>query len=97
MDESGRTSVETLNEAAKAIGAELFEAGLDRVNEYAPRYNIQESDIPLVMANAYLRVAIMTNASAFGLDADDLAGRFNDAIMAAAKNTWDAKQSMMLR
>ena len=83
MAQSDRASIDTLNEAAKAIGAQLFDAGLDRVNEYAPRYNLQESDIPLVMANAYLRIAIMTNASAFGLDADDLAGRFNEAIMAA--------------
>ena len=85
MAESDRTSIDTLNEAAEAIGARLFEAGLDQVHEYARRYNIQESDIPLVMANAYLGVAIMTNASAFGLDADDLAERFNDAIVAAAK------------
>ena len=72
--------LDKLNLAARYIGSQLFDAGLDRVNEYAPTYGIAESDIPLVLANAYLRVAIMTNSSAFGLDEEDLAARFNAAI-----------------
>jgi len=62
------------------MSPQSFDAQLDRVNEYAPTYGIPESDIPLVLANAYLRVAIMTNASAFGLDEEDLGARFNAAI-----------------
>jgi hypothetical protein len=72
--------LDKLNLAARYIGAELFDAGLNRVNDYAPTYGIPESDIPLVLANAYLRVAIMTNASAFGLSEEDLGARFNGAI-----------------
>ena len=72
--------LDKLNLAARYIGAQLFDAGLDRVNEYSSTYSIPESDIPLVLANAYLRVAIMTNASAFGLDEEDLGARFNSAI-----------------
>jgi hypothetical protein len=75
--------LDKLNLAARYIGSQLFDAGLDRVNEYAPSYNIPESDIPLVLANAYLRVAIMTNASAFGLSEEDLGARFNEVIREA--------------
>jgi hypothetical protein len=77
--------LDKLNLAARYIGSQLFDAGLDRVDEYAPTYNIPESDIPHVLANAYLRVAIMTNASAFGLDEEDLGGRFNEAIKEAIR------------
>jgi len=77
--------MDKLNLATRYIGAELFDAGLNRVNEYVATYSIPESEIPLVLANAYLRVAIMTNASAFGLEEESLAARFNGAI-------WDAIQ-----
>lgn len=80
MSDSDRTDLDTLNEAAKAIAAELFDTGLEHVSEYAAKYNIRESDIPLVLANAYLRVAALTNASCFGLDANELACRFNEAM-----------------
>lgn len=80
MVDDERTPLEVLNHAAQEIGGQLFQAGIDQVPEYIERYGIRESDAPLVLANAFLRVCALTNASVFGLDANELAGRLSEAI-----------------
>lgn len=80
MTEEERTPLDVLNHAAHKIGGQLFQAGSERVPEYIERYGIRESDVPLVLANAFLRVCALTNASVFGLDANELAVRLSETI-----------------
>ena len=48
-------------------------------------FGIPESEMPLVMANAYFRVAVQVNAIAFHIDDEDLGQRIMQAIKSAAR------------
>ena len=74
-----------INLAGKAICEDLLHSGLDRAEEYASQFGIPESEMPLVLANAYFRAAVLTNSSALGLDDEDLAKRIMQAIKDTAR------------
>ena len=56
-----------------------------RFEQYAERFGVAESEKPLVIANAYFRLAILANAELFGLDVDDLGKRMMQVIKDAGR------------
>jgi hypothetical protein len=85
MGDSGEANLAKLNKAGEAISEDLFRAGFDRAEEYASRFGIAESEMPLVLANAFFRVAVHANAIVFRLDGEDLGKRVMQAIKDAAR------------
>jgi hypothetical protein len=86
MDGSKRADdLARLNKAGAALSEEFLHFGFDRAQQYAVTYGIPESEMPIVIANAYYRLAVETNAEVFGLSGEVLGKRIMQVIKDTAR------------
>jgi hypothetical protein len=85
LNSRGESNLENINNAAAELSEELLQMAFARVLHFADIYEISAYDVPLLMSNVFFRLAVHTNATAFGLDGEDLGKRMMQVIKSAAK------------